>query len=237
MSRLALALSIIASLSFSATTASARHSSSTPPSMRFAEPPHTSVSNDVHTSVNNDVKARFDRIPDRAAVRAKLAAARAANLAHFRSYQKKGAFPNNTYTSGKLNVWLDDAGNLCAAATIIKLSGQDALVARVAAQDNFIRLADVKHGPLMDWILTSGLTHDEIVAIQEPMMRVTDEPSLEPAQPIVVDARLRRLENRRLIAKYRQVDARIVKQQRRSLDAAVDRLMAKPRLAARFLAS
>ena len=70
----------------------------------------------------------------------------------------------------------------CAAATIIKMSGQDALVNRVAEQNNFVRLADVEQGPLMDWILTSGFTQDEIAAIQEPFMPVTDAPVLEPTE-------------------------------------------------------
>ncbi|MBA3501078.1 MAG: hypothetical protein H0T65_11925 [Deltaproteobacteria bacterium] len=178
----------------------------------------------------------------RAAVRAKLAKNRAANLARFRVYQKKGVFPNNTYTDGKLNVWLDELGNLCAAATIMKLSGQDDLVQRTADQSNFIRLADVTQGPLMDWILTSGLTQDEIAAIQEPMMPVVMDPGVEPTvdpspQPIVVDRRMRRVENRRLIQKYKQVDAQIVKARNKSLDAATDRLLSNPDVAMNFLAS
>lgn len=228
MSRFTIALSLIASLSTAALAdrAFVAPSRSVAP-MKFAEAP-----------VAAEVPVRSAVRLDRAAIRAKLAKNRAANLARFRVYQKKGVFPNNTYTNGKLNVWLDEYGNLCAAATIMKLSGEDDLVQRTADQHNFIRLADVTQGPLMSWILTSGLTQDEIVAIQEPMMSVTDEPTMEPApQPIIVNARARRLENRRLFIKYKQVDARIVKSKNKSLDAATDRLLANPDLAIKFLDS
>lgn len=172
---------------------------------------------------------------DRAAVRSKLASARAKNLARFRAYQRKGVFPSNTYLRGSLNVWIDEDGHLCAAATIIQASGHGALVRRVAEDDNFIRLGNVTSGPLLDWILTSGLTQAEIAAIQEPFMGV-DGGMREP-QPLVVDKSRRAEEDRRLAAKYRQVDASIAKASRSSLDAATDRLMANPSLARRFLAA
>ena len=221
--KFAIALSFVASLSSGALADRA-----TP--MKFAQAPVSFVSADVPDNYAAAVRL------DRAAIRAKLSQNRAANLARFRVYQSKGVFPNNTYTDGKLNVWLDESGNLCAAATIIKLSGQDDLVQRTADQTNFIRLIDVTQGPLMDWILTSGLTQDELAAIQEPMMPVVQDPIVEP-QPIMVDGRMRRIENRRLIQKYKQVDAQIVKARNKSLDAATDRLLSNPDLAIKFLAS
>ena len=80
------------------------------------------------------------------------------------------------------------------------------------------------YGPVMDWILTSGLTQDEIAAIQEPFMPVYQE------QP-VVEPKLRAAENARLIKKYKQVTAMIVKNQKKSLELAVDRLMKNQELA------
>ncbi len=227
MSRLAIAFSLVASLSTAALADRIAPPSMPVASYGFARPP----SSDMPVSVS----VRLDR----AAIRAKLAKNRAANLARFRVYQKRGVFPSNTFTDGKLNVWHDQFGHFCAAATIIKLSGQDDLVDRVAEQNNFIRLADVTQGPLMDWILTSGLTQDEIAAIQEPMMPVTREPVIEPepSTPILVDAGMRRAEDRRLIARYKQVDRQIVKGTRKSLDAATDRLLANPDLAMKFLAN
>ena len=190
------------------------------PGSHFARPPTGSP----HT-------AGRAPILDRATVRARLIENRAANLERFREYQQRGVFPSNVYRQGTLNVWRDQAGHLCAAATIINASGAEELVERVADQTNFIRLADVKQGPLMDWILTSGFTQDEIAAIQKPYMPVTDRPDPAPSRPIVVDARLRRAETARLVKRYQEVDAMIVRQTHRSIELAVDRLMKRHDLA------
>ena len=163
---------------------------------------------------------------DRAAVRARLATARAANLARFRAYQHKGVFPSNTYDDARLNVWRDRDGHLCAAATIIDASGASDLVARVAQDDNFIRLADVTDGPLLDWMLTSGFTQLEISVIQEPFMNVS-----EPRDRQLVDARARRAENQRLARTYAEVTRVLVAAEKESLDLATDRLMQHPELA------
>jgi hypothetical protein len=226
-------LLITASLFFTFTTTALASDS------RFAQPPPAART--VVASVDRADRAADPmpaglriaprRTPDRATVRAALARARATNLAAFRVYQKKGVFPNNTFTDGKLNVWRDEDGNFCAAATLIKMSGNVDLVVKVADQNNFIRLADVKQGPLMDWILMSGLTQDEIAAIQEPFMPVVDDPIMEPSQPILVDTKLRKAEDARLRAKYKAVDKMIVKNAKKSLDIATDRLMKHPRLA------
>jgi hypothetical protein len=216
--RLVAALTLVASL---ASTAAAQ---------RFAQPPVASVSATAPRNIRPS-----DNLPPpvtRDAVRTKLIAARTANLG-FRAYQQKGVFPNNTYQPTRLNVWRDDAGNFCAAATIIRMSGQTALVDKVADQNNFIKLADVRQGPLMDWILTSGMTQEEIAAIQEPMSPIYDEP--EPDQPRIVDARMRAAENQRLIAVYKSVDAMIVKNAKASIDIAIDRLMGQPGLAFKFV--
>jgi len=174
---------------------------------------------------------------DRAAVKAKLIEQRAANLERFRAYYKARVYPSNVYKPGLLNVWRDEDGHFCAAATIIRASGATELVDRVADDNNFIRLADVEQGPLMDWILTSGFTQDEIVMIQKPFSPVTTRPVLEPKpeQPVAIDAKLRAKETARLAAVYRGIDAKLVKAQKANLERAVDRLMAHPQLALQLL--
>ncbi len=247
MSRFALVCSLVFGLSTSATTAFAGFAqapaSATPHRMPTPAERELSLTDVVANGSHVDAPDMpNDRVAparplNRANVRAALARARAANLASFRVYQKKGVFPSNTYTNNKLNVWLDADGHFCAAATIIKMSGQDALVAKVAEDNNFIRLADVQQGPLMDWILTSGFTQAEIAMIQEPFRPVVKIPQVDPADPILVDAKLRKQEDARLRAKYKQVDAALVKAQRKSLDAATDRLMKNPALAWKLLAA
>lgn len=228
MSRLLISLSLVTAL-----TSSVFADRATP---RFAQPPDTSVSSPA-AEYPITVKPDITPVVDRAKVRAKLASNRAANLARFRAYQAKGVFPSNVYSNKKLNVWLDEDGNYCAAATIIQMSGNDDLVVMTAEQDNFIKLGAVKSGPLMDWILTSGLTQAEIAAIQEPFMGVGGGGfRIQPDEPAPVIITKRKAEDQRLIKKYSQVDAQIVKNRDKSLDLATDRLMKNPTLAAQLLA-
>jgi len=220
MSRLAIVCSLLAGLS---SVAAADRAYEAPPheAPHFAQPPSAAP----HAQRAEPAPDFMEGIVvDRASVRAALMQVRASNLNAFRAYQQAGVFPSNTFKGRKLNVWRDEDGHFCAAATIIKLSGDDALVDRVAEQSNFIRLADVRQGPLMDWILSSGFTQEEIAMIQEPFMPVARPQPIEPSKPII-DARLRKAEDARLRAKYTQVDKDLVKFQARSLDLAVDRLM------------
>ena len=217
--RFSLATSLVLALS-SFASADRAFSPAAPAAGHFAEPPSAGL---MAPAVAQP------QALDRAAVRAALLRVRAVNLAAFRTYQQKGVFPSNTFDDKRLNVWRDRDGHLCAAATIIDASGQHALVSRVAEQTNFIRLADVRQGPLMDWILISGFTQDEIATIQAPFQPVTPEPS--PVRPGIVDAKLRQQEDARLRAKYAAIDKQLVAQEKASLDAATDRLMAHPQLA------
>src|SRR5262245_5004119 len=57
-----------------------------------------------------------------------LAARRAKNVAAFRAYATRGVYPHNYVTSGKLNVWIDEDGHMCAAATMIFRAGAKQLV-------------------------------------------------------------------------------------------------------------
>jgi hypothetical protein len=135
------------------------------------------------------------------------------------------------YTRGALNVWRDPAGNFCAAATIIRASGQTALVDQIAEDDNFIRLATVTSGPMLDWILTSGLTQAELALIQRPFRPVTGRPSVESPTTVAINPSMRDKEDARLAKLYTQIEATLRKNQKKSLDAAVAHLMRRPLLA------
>jgi hypothetical protein len=161
---------------------------------------------------------------DRAKLRTALAARRQESLDRFLAYRDARSYPINSYTPGLQHVWMDEQGRLCAAATLISADwGRDA-AARIAAENNFIMLADVHDGPIADWILTSGMTHHEIVAIQEPMMR---EPSPDDGKTLA--------EIERLHGIYTSVERQVHQLWDESLDEAVDALMAHPKLAERFL--
>jgi hypothetical protein len=225
MSRFAIAFALVTSLTTGVFAESAR--------VDFARPPTAQI--ELPTGDGAAVAMPM-RSLDRATIRAKLLERRAQNLAYFRAYQKKGVFPANTFVTGELNVWLDDFGNFCAAASIIKASGHEDLVKRVGEQTNFIRLKDVKQGPLMDWMLTSGFTKEEIVAIQAPMVYVGDEQRMFEQQRRV-DEQLRAAEATRLKKVYKTVDRSIVKNEKKSIELAVTRLMQHPDLAWQLLDS
>lgn len=174
------------------------------------------------------------RLSEQARARLKkvLAARRAKNVAAFRAYARRGIYPHNYITTGSLNVWIDEDGHMCAAATMIWKSGAKALVRQTAKDNNYIRLADVTDGALMDWILTSGLTHDEVVAIQAPMVGMPNDrgPEFVPGTPdwrIANDAALR--------AGYETTLKQLFNDKDSSLDAAVDALVWRPDLVAKLI--
>lgn len=185
----------------------------------------------------HDLPAPAPRIAPamRARLRHVLAARRAKNIAAFRAYAKRGVYPHNIVRDGALNVWIDEEGHMCAAATMIFRSGAKALVRQVARDDNYIRLANVTDGPVLDWILTSGLTQTEVATIQEPFMRVP-EPAPAPIEPVIAQPppgpSPRQLEDQRLAARYREVLGLLASWRDDSLDAAIDRLATRPDLIA-----
>jgi hypothetical protein len=172
----------------------------------------------------------------RAELRALLASRRAANLAAFHAYRLGGSFPRNRVLSGELNVWRDERGKLCAAATMIAASGEVALVETVAHDDNYVRLADIHDGPLLDWMLTSGLTQDEVALIQRPF--VGKRQLADPMEgPDVVDPIENwAAEDARLAKLYEAIEERLAADTELSLDRAVELLVASPELAARLRA-
>ena len=166
----------------------------------------------------------------RAQVRTALAARRKRNLAAFHAYRTKGIYPHNYTRTGPLNVWRDRDGHLCAAATIINADGQTDLVNEVAQVENNVRLLDVTDGPLMDWILQSGFTLEEIDRIQAPAPRPEPRVVQEPKDwRIAVDAKLR--------VEYEATEAWLRRHDKAGLDAATDRLMEHPELAAQLVAT
>jgi hypothetical protein len=161
---------------------------------------------------------------DRDRVRAELKLRRDQSIRQFQAYRDNKVYPINTFAPEIQHVWRDATGRLCAAATLIAADwGRDA-AGRVADQDNFIKLADVHDGPLMDWMVTSGLTQHEIVAIQEPMM---------PRPPQLALAAQREVD--RLYAIYTSVDRQLRDLYDESLDEATDALMKRPELARALL--
>ncbi len=155
-------------------------------------------------------------------LRAELSAARKANLQRLEAYALEGAFPRNREQPGLLNVFQDKEGHLCAVANLINLDGHQGLIASTAATDNFIVLASVTEGPLLEWILDSGFTQEEIGMIQVPYMGEFDgrgEPILDG--PKIVDARATEVD--RVRAALLAVHKNISENSKFALDVAVER--------------
>lgn len=157
---------------------------------------------------------------ERASVRAQLAHRRATNLARFEAYVNRGVYPVNSYQPGLLNVFIDEEGHICAAATIMTEDGLGDLVRTLAASENFLALGNVTEGPVLDWILASGFTQEEIAMIQAPFMGDMGEMG---AIPTPIDPR--EAEHARLVARYAEVLAALRAGARANLDLATRRLL------------
>jgi hypothetical protein len=103
-----------------------------------------------------------------ATLEARLRAERARQIARLEAYAAAGRFPRNPSVPGFSHQFLDASGTPCAVANLIWQSGHADLVRETARTHNDVVLSDVHDGPLADWILTSGLTREEIAVIQAP---------------------------------------------------------------------
>jgi hypothetical protein len=223
-------LTIALSLAFGAVASTANARS-------FAQPPGTGA--DPVTVVDDmpspDGRAR--RVPamtehQRAYVKSILAARRAKNVKAFRDYARRGTYPRNYINNGSLNIWIDGDGHMCAAATMMWKSGAKSLVRQTQEDNNFIRLADVTDGPLLDWILTSGLTHAEVIEIQAPMVGAPNR-GIEFPEPGTEDWRI--ANDRALRAGYEVTLSSLAANRDASLEAALDAIDLRPDLVGKLL--
>lgn len=158
-------------------------------------------------------------------VRAALAERRKLTIERFLAYREARVYPINNTIPGAAHIWLDEFGNLCAAATIIAADWGRAASEAVARENNTIALASVTEGELYDWILTSGMTQAEIVAIQAPGFAGGGEWRPDVPSPE------RTAEVTRLHQLYVDVERQIRGLYKHNLELAVDELMKHPQLA------
>lgn len=163
---------------------------------------------------------------DRAALRAKLATRRAQTFARFLAYRDARVYPVNQLPGGGFrHVWVDAGGNLCAAATLVSQDWGREVALRIGADNVELRLADAE-GELLDWVLTTGMTQAELVAIQVP--------GFAGRRPELIQPREREIE--RLYQLYVDVERQVRSLWDKNLDLAVDALMKRPELAREVLA-
>ena len=125
---------------------------------------------------------------------AELAARRAQMIEWLRQYYEAGQYP--TDDAGRvISVFRDTKGVRCPMAELIYRSGHAGLVDAIVAENNEVTLADVKSGPLHDWMLGSGLTGEEIAMVQgiprDLEYSFEYVPEVEPSQSILAKARVR----------------------------------------------
>ena len=157
-------------------------------------------------------------------VKKALTERRKLTIERFLAYREARVYPINSKVPGAGHVWLDELGNLCAAATIIAQDWGRAASEAVARENNNIALASVTEGELYNWILTSGLTKAEIVSIQVPGWQGGGEELF------------RSQEVQRLYTLYLDVERQIRSLDKHNLELAVDALMKHPELARDLIA-
>lgn len=149
-------------------------------------------------------------------------ARRKLQIERLRQYRMRGIFPRNTYSNKVLRVLIDDGGRLCAVANLMALDGKRALVDATARTNRFVVFGQLKSGPLVDWVLTSGFTIEEVNAIQLPDSRIRERVWKQDVER----------ERLRLTLHLNNIEKLLLAQQTKSLELIVDRLMARPELAA-----
>lgn len=143
---------------------------------------------------------------------------RSVQLQRLKAYADDGVFPVNQEVPGLANLFMDEQGRRCAMAHLIWEDGQQNLVKVYASIDNDVLLGEVTDGPLLDWILTSGLTQEEAAFIQEPDFEVSASLEL-PVQEMLIAQEQARL-RQHFSAAAKQVEVYGA----RSLDAAMEAL-------------
>jgi hypothetical protein len=154
------------------------------------------------------------RASQRAAWEQYLRDERALQLQRLDAYAQAGVFPQNTTIPGFGHQFLDANDVPCAMANLIWQSGHEDLVRETARTHNDVVLGELTDGPLVDWMLTSGLTREEVAIIQVPAMEVQ--------LPLVQDRQI--AENERVRLHLLSVEALLVGDTEPSIALALDRL-------------
>jgi hypothetical protein len=104
---------------------------------------------------------------ERSTWRNALALRRLENLRRLRLYQLRGRFPHNEHVADRtVPIFVDNHDTACAVGHLMRESGWNDAVAAIQRANNFVYVTDVRNGPLIDWVLVSGLTQEEAALIQ-----------------------------------------------------------------------
>ncbi len=147
--------------------------------------------------------------------RAELAVQRELMLDRLHDYWTRGEFVQNPVPSGGPGHFIFDAQRRpCPLASIIIESGRRDLMEQAARENNGVKVADLRGGPILDWILLSGLTQEECILIQQP-----SRSGKEMARPEA------ETEQEKLRRTLEDVEVRLRRATDESLELAVTRLL------------
>ncbi len=133
---------------------------------------------------------------------------REAQIEHLRTYAQTGQFPKNTnHLNAYRPYFVDVEQTPCAVGYLMQRSGLHKAVQTISKNNNQVRVPDVNSGPLIEWVLDSGLTQEECALIQ---------PNYAP--PTAADR-----ERTRLARHFQNVISRLEKSSEDSLEAALRR--------------
>jgi hypothetical protein len=168
------------------------------------------------------IASASDRIPaaSEARWREKLEARREMMLQRLHAYWLAGDFVQNPDPSGGPGHFILDArGKPCPLASIIERSGRGDLVEEAARKNNNVKVVDLRDGPILEWILESGLTQEECVLIQRPSLSGEDAASMAKRQQ----------ESKRLRDDLARIEQTLRQSTEKSLTISVKRMMAAER--------
>lgn len=99
--------------------------------------------------------------------RRRLERQRRITMGHLDDYRERRQFPKNDYVADRaVPVFFDRAQTACAVGYLMCRSGFREEAEGIAEKNRFVYVDEVTGGPLVDWILTSGLTQEEAALIQ-----------------------------------------------------------------------
>ena len=96
-----------------------------------------------------------------------LSEERKRNIAALHEYQARGLFPvNDVDPSRSIPIFVDRYNTACAVGYLMLQSGAVEAVEAIVQDNNLVYVTDVDTGPMVDWVLSSGLTQEEAALIQ-----------------------------------------------------------------------
>jgi hypothetical protein len=170
------------------------------------------------------------RPADRASWKKQLAASREQQIERLRAYRRAGKFPRNRLVEKqRVPIFVDDQGTPCAVASLMIEDGRRADVLAIARANNLVRVMEVHEGPLVDWLLRSGLLQEEAALIQ-PSYDWVERPVPRPPErqpPVAPDVMvgLERDEILRIQAHLGSVVKQLVANTDEALETALGRLL------------